>query len=239
MKKILAIQGNKGSGKDLTATYFLYLLNTPEFMHHYWLAKFLNFKPFRKNWKIVKYADPLKKMLAILLNVPVERFEDRDFKENWYFDFNNYKFYHSYILDKSEIIADREFSRKLNKGDLDVILKYKLSIRQILQCFGTDIMRRFFGDKLWINITLSSPDENLIIADQRFCVENEAVQEYENVIVHITRPGYEAGNHPSEKELTKLFQKKQYDYFIENNGTKEDLFYKCKETLNYEWNNAL
>ena len=39
-------------------------------------------------------------MCAILLNVPVEDFEDRDFKENWYFDFNEYKFYHRMIVDK-------------------------------------------------------------------------------------------------------------------------------------------
>ena len=31
-------------------------------------------------------------MLAVLLNVPVETFESRDFKENVYIDFNNLSF---------------------------------------------------------------------------------------------------------------------------------------------------
>lgn len=87
-------------------------------------------------------------MCAILLNVSVEDFEDRDFKENWYFDFNEYKFYHRMIVDKKDMISDKDFSRQLKKCNLDIILQYKLSVRQILQCFGTDVMRRFFGDKL-------------------------------------------------------------------------------------------
>lgn len=219
----------KLSGKDETAKMLSYLLNTPKFMHYYWLAKLLNFKSWKNDWKITRYADPLKKMCAILLNVPVEYFEDRDFKENWYFDFNEYKFYHRMIVDKKDMISDKEFSRQLKKGNLDIILQYKLSVRQILQCFGTDVMRRFFGDKLWINITLAQDIDNMIISDQRFIIENETVQDNDGFIIHITRPGCEAGNHPSEKELTKLYQKKQYDILIENNDTLEDLFNKCKK----------
>ena len=81
MKRIITVQGNKGAGKDETAKMLSYLLNTPKFMHHYWLAKLLNFKSWKNDWKITRYADPLKKMCAILLNVPVEDFEDRDFKD--------------------------------------------------------------------------------------------------------------------------------------------------------------
>lgn len=201
-------------------------------MHHYWLAKLLNFKSFKKDWKITKYANPLKKMVAILLNVEPEKLEDRDFKENYYFDFNEYKFYHESEIHKSQMINDKEFSKQLKKGNLEVILNYYLSVRQILQCFGTDVMRKFFGDKLWINITLSDNDNNLIIADQRFITENEFVQEKEAIIIHIVRPGIEAGNHPSEKELVKLYQKKQYDYLINNDGSLKDLFNKCKEIVN-------
>lgn len=233
MKRIISTQGNKNSGKDETSKFICYLLNTPRFMHHYWLAKLLNFKSWKKDWKITRYADPLKKMCAILLNVPVEYFEDRDFKENWYFDFNEYKFYHRMIVYKKDMISDKEFSRQLKKGNLDIILQYKLSVRQILQCFGTDVMRRFFGDKLWINITLSQDIDNMIISDQRFMIENETVRDNDSFIIHITRPGCEAGNHPSEKELTKLYQKKQYDILIENDGTLEDLFDKCKTILNF------
>ncbi len=222
----------KLSGKDVSAMFLAYLLNTPKFMHYYWLAKLLNFKYLKRDWKIIKYAESLKKMLAILLNVDVSRFEDRDFKENWYFDFTLYKFFHIDILDKSQYLSDKEFSRQLKKGNLDIITEYKLSIRQILQCFGTDVMRRFFGDKLWVLNTLLNTDKNTILSDQRFLIENESVRMIDDsYIIHRSRPGHEPGNHPSEKELIKLYQKKEYDVLITNDGTLEDLFNKCKEII--------
>lgn len=231
-KRIISIQGNKGCGKDVTATFIKYLLDTPKILHNYKIAKFLNFSTLYNNWDITCYANKLKQMLAILLNVDVEKFEDRDFKENWYFDFTLYKFFHIDILDKSQYLPDKEFSRQLKKGNLNIVTEYKLSIRQILQCFGTDIMRRFFGDKLWVLSTLLNTDKNTIISDQRFLIENESVRMiYDSYIIHISRPGHEPGNHPSEKELVKLYQKKEYDVLITNDGTLEDLFNKCKEII--------
>ena len=81
--------------------------------------------------------------------MPEERFEDRDFKENLYFSFSKHEFKNVLILDVSEYLTDKEFSKKIKKGNLDIILEYYLSVRQILQVFGTEVMRRFFGDKLW------------------------------------------------------------------------------------------
>ena len=87
-------------------------------------------------------------MLAIMMNVDVKKFEDRNFKENYYFDFLNYKLLNvndDLILNT---ISDKSFNRELKKGNLDVATHYNLTIRQILQFFGTDIMRRYFGDEL-------------------------------------------------------------------------------------------
>lgn len=49
MKKIITTQGNKNSGKDETSKFIRYLLNTPKFMHHYWIAKLLNFKSLKND----------------------------------------------------------------------------------------------------------------------------------------------------------------------------------------------
>lgn len=230
MKNIVAIQGFKGSGKDQTAIYLNYLLNTPTWMHIYWLAKLINFQPVMHKWKITRYADSLKKMLAIMMNVGVDRFEDRDFKENYYFDFNNYKLINSKEKTICNTITDKYFSRELRRGNLDVAVKYILSIRQILQFFGTDIIRKFFGDKLWIYNTLNSKHNNLIIADQRFIIENQIVSSlnYQTHIIHVIRDGCVAGSHASEKELEELFNNKNYDVLLENNSTLKNLFYKCK-----------
>ena len=71
-------------------------------------------------------------MLAVLLRVPVEKFEDRDFKENVFIDFNDLTFYRREGLDKSKILSDSKFSRKVKEMSIDVRANL-LSIRQLLQ----------------------------------------------------------------------------------------------------------
>lgn len=218
------------SGKDEVAKYLNYLLNTPFWMHIYWLAKWLNFQPVFNKWKITRYADALKRMLAIMLNVDVNKFEDREFKESYYFDFLSYKLVNNNSTSRLNIISDKSFNRELKKGNLNIATEYNLSIRQILQFFGTDIMRRYFGDELWIHTTLNSKYNNLIIADQRFMIENKIVSDcqYNTYIIHIIREGCVAGMHASEKELEELYKNKKYDILLENNSTLKELFNRCK-----------
>jgi hypothetical protein len=169
-------------------------------------------------------------MLAVLLNVPVEKFEDREFKEEWYFDFTLFRLFDSKVVPNYRAINDKTFNKELKNGNLNLAIDNNLSIRQLLQFFGTDIMRRFFGDKLWIFRTLNNA-ENVIISDQRFLTENQVVQTKNAVILHIVRDCASGGLHSSEKELDELFNKKQYDHVVDNNGTLKDLFNNIKKGL--------
>ena len=78
---LIAISGTKGSGKDELSKMFQYCLSVPKYLRQYWIYKRFN-KFIPKKWKILAFADPLKKMLAVLLNIPAERFNDRSFKED-------------------------------------------------------------------------------------------------------------------------------------------------------------
>jgi len=86
-------------------------------------------------------------MLAVLLRVPVEMFEDRDFKENVFVDFNDLTFHRREDLKKHQILSDSKFSRKVKEMSIDVRANM-LSIRQLLQYWGTEIQRKYLGDQL-------------------------------------------------------------------------------------------
>lgn len=172
-------------------------------------------------------------MLAVLLRVPVEKFEDRDFKENVFVDFNDLTFHRREDLKRYQILSDSKFSRKVKEMSIDVRANM-LSIRQLLQYWGTEIMRRHLGDQLWSLTTLKLAEtHDLIISDMRFKVEAEMVKERNGTVIYIDRPGCEVGNHQSEREAFELYQEGKCDYVIHNNGTLKDLFEKCKSIINH------
>lgn len=233
MQKIISVQGNKWSGKDTVAKMLQYLLSTPKILHKYDL--YCRLKWFKKDYKIVRYADKMKEMLAILLNTNVQNFEDREFKEQYYVDFNTLQLIHvdesNINAFKDKILSDTRFTKEIKRVNPNLTKNYFLSIRQILQYFGTEIMRFYFGDRLWILSTLNNRGLNIIISDQRFIIENITTYNLGAVIIHITRPGCEKSSHSSETELDKLYQDKAYSYLIENNGTLRDLFNNCKKLV--------
>ena len=229
MNKIIAISGTKATGKTTTGDMLRFMLSTPKFLHHYWIYKRFSKLRLKGNWLNVSFAGSLKEMLAVLLRVPVEMFEDRDFKENVFVDFNDLTFHRRKDLKKNQILSDSKFSRKVKEMSIDVRANM-LSIRQLLQYWGTEIMRRHLGDQLWSLTTLKLAEiHDLIISDMRFKVEAEMVKERRGTVIYIDRPGCEVGNHQSEKEAFELYQEGRYDYIIYNNGTLKDLFEKCKE----------
>lgn len=232
MNKLIAISGVKGVGKDTSGDMLRFMLSTPKFLHHYWIYKRFPKLTFKGNWLKVSFAGPLKEMLSVLLRVPVESFEDRDFKENIFIDFNNLSFHKREDLKRYQILSDSKFSRKIKEGTIDVRANM-LSIRQLLQYWGTDVMRRYLGDQLWCLATLKIADiHDLIISDLRFKVEADIVQERKGTLIYIDRPGCEVGNHQSEKEAFELYQSGRCDHIIHNTGTLKDLFNHCKEIYN-------
>ena len=231
MNKIIAISGVRNTGKTTTGDMLRFMLSTPKFLHHYWIYKRFPKLKLKGNWLNVSFAGSLKEMLAVLLRVPVELFENRDFKENVFVDFNDLTFHRREDLKKHQILSDSKFSRKVKEISIDVRANL-LSIRQLLQYWGTEIQRRYLGDQLWSLTTLKLAEfHDLIISDMRFKVEAEMVKERNGTVIYIDRPGCEVGNHQSEREAFELYQEGKCDYVIHNDGTLKDLFEKCKEIL--------
>lgn len=219
MSNIIAISGLKNSGKTEVSKMLEYLLNTPTFLHSWWCYEHLP-KWFNK-YKVVAFADTLKQMLAHLLNVDPEKFEDRDFKDNCDVDLSTLK-----LFKNPQRLGDRTFNKLLKSEES--LKDYSLTIRQLMQYFGTEICQKYFGKKVWINTVLNNPN-NLIISDLRFKTEAEAVKNKGGKLIYIYRPNINPGNHASEKEVIELLNAKKFDMIIKNDSSLESLFYKVKE----------
>lgn len=227
---LIAISGVKCSGKDVTSHMLQYCLSVPKIFRRYWFYKWIG-KIIPKKWKIIAFADPLKRMLATLLNVPVEKFNDRSFKEDTCINLNTLEYSLSVFIKDKRFISDSKFTKMTKDLNLDII-SYDLSIRQLMQYFGTTICRTYFGENIWINSTLKHAAEKTIISDCRFINEAEAIKNKGGKIIYVSRLGTEFGHHQSEKEMWQMLKRGFYDFQIDNNGTLKDLFYQVKYICN-------
>ena len=82
-------------------------------------------------------------MLADLLGVDKEKFEDRDFKENTFIDLNELRM----TISPSNTLSDNKFVKLVKTLDTEIKTS-SLTIRQLMQMFGSNVMRQFFGDKI-------------------------------------------------------------------------------------------
>lgn len=205
-----------------------YLLNTPSCLHFYWIYKIFNFIGNFGKWRVTSFARPLKEVLSIILGVPAEKFEDRDFKENYCVDFNSNKIYNIKEA-PDKLLTDKELSKLIDNKMYYDIADHYLTIRQVMQYFGTQICREFISNKIWINATLTQ--NNLIISDLRFKKEFEELDYHKSFRVLLERPGCNPGNHASEREIMDLKSNRTFEGYVNNNGTLKDLFYKIKNLI--------
>lgn len=123
--------------------------------------------------------------------------------------------------------------------DKDQLLEYwGLTLRDVLQRFGTEAMRDNFGADFWINRWESEYHDlkknfSVVITDVRFPNEASRIRSLGGVIVHIRRDGAglegSAGSHISEQVLP--FERD--DFVINNNGSLDDLVNQAAELLSY------
>jgi len=113
--------------------------------------------------------------------------------------------------------------------------------RWVLQFFGTEVMRGQMYDGIWVDSCIGRyKGQNTVIADTRFPNEVKQIREQGGVILLIKRfkdpdwfTSYVEGNiepkgiHSSEY----AWAKEEFDFVIENNGTKEELYAKIDDLI--------
>lgn len=231
-KKLFAISGVKGSGKDSVTDMLQYCLSVPKAFRQYWFYKHFR-KWIKPKYKKLAFADPLKKMLSDLLSISLDKFYNRDFKEGCIINIPTLESSWLGWIDR-KTLSDSKFNKMVKQLDPS-LTEANLTLRQLLQYFGTEIMQKYFGKQVWVNATLRDRSEYKIISDLRFIEEYNAIKEHKGIIIYIDRPGYQFGQHASEKEMKELYEHGKYDYIIKNNGSLEELFNKIKDLVNSDF----
>jgi len=235
---IIGINGKIGSGKDTVGSIIQYL--TSEDSSENCIKRVRGGLPIdgyhNSVWEIKKFAGKLKQTASLLTGIPVEKFEDQEFKK-------------TYLGEEWNSPYNIPFS-----GPDFVEHDGGMTVRTLLQRLGTEAMRDGLHENVWVNALFADYNPRLqfeksfhgmkegvpllhpkwIITDMRFPNEMDAVYKREGCTIRVVRdyalrggPEDPKNLHPSETALDNS----HFDYEIINDGTIEDLIEKVREIL--------
>lgn len=230
---IIGINGKIGVGKDLVGKIIQYLtLENKQ-------GPYIGFETYddatlerNSKFKIKKYAGKLKQTASLLTGIPIEKFEDQEFKK---------------------VILGEEWGtvRHNPLNNIEPFEKFQfnelMSVREFLQKLGTDAVRDGLHKDAWVNALFADyrngeiiesdkhyilkPVDNWIITDMRFPNEMEAIVKRGGITIKVIRPVEKSKTtarlHPSETALDGHTM----HYDIINDGSMEDLIKKVREIL--------
>lgn len=206
---IIGISGRMGSGKNTVGDIIEKLCltnNGPKFEQK-------------------SFAGKLKQIASLLTGIPVEDFEDQEFKKSYLGA--EWGTVESNPLNSIPVFENIEFN-------------HLMSVREFLQKLGTDAMRDNLHTNVWCNALFSEykgpkmseyNPSNWIITDMRFPNEMEAVKERKGITIRVVRPVEKSKTtarlHPSETSLDKA----KFDYEIINDAGILELIKKVRQIL--------
>ena len=197
---IIGVNGKIGSGKDTVGKIAQCLMNHPKISNKdlLWMIE-NNVVAEHTKCEIKKFAGKLKQIASLLTGVPVEKFEDQEFKkqempEEWWY----------------KNVYDAGWDKKWTKETINYPTHtsteshiVKTTYRQFLQNLGTEAMRDGLHTNVWVNALFADYktnaewfDEirgnykeypNWIITDMRFPNEMEAVKERDGITIRVVR----------------------------------------------------
>lgn len=238
---LIGISGKINSGKDLVGKIIQYL--TSDYYLKYNKPFDINYDAYeyyKSNWEIKKFATALKQICSILTGIPMEKFEDQEFKKTFLGDeWSKWRYFRSAYSQN-----DREWE--------------KITVRELLQKVGTEAMRDNVHPNVWVNALFADykidngdsfmlklrrgntqlmvrPPKypNWIITDLRFPNEYQAIKDRGGICIRVNRPVKAEGNqnaellHVSEVALNNH----TFDYEILNDGSIEKLTEEVKKML--------
>lgn len=176
-----------------------------------------------KNYHVTSFAEILKEVTAVLMNVSPTLFEDREFKNSlsssewWFFTTKDNITSEGYIINKY-----LKYPYHSYKGEMEIkehFILYKPTNREVLQIIADSL--KTIDSNLFINLLFSrNKNKNLIITDVRYNNEAAEIKKRGGKIIKIISSFQEKpSNHSSDKGIDCVY----IDKVIKNTGIKKDL----------------
>jgi len=233
---IIGVNGYAGSGKDTVGKLIQIATcsDLPEGLdiqemvtntdHSWWIED-------GSGWEIKKWAGKLKTIASLLTGIPVEKFEDQEFKKT------NLGPQWSTLKMKPGKRQDGIFPKKI---DMDLV---PMTVRDFLQKLGTDGLRSGLHENTWVNALMADYEGTYdldtdrttwpkwVITDTRFPNEARAIKEAGGIVIRVDRPGCKPiNNHPSETGLDEW----NFDHRIMNGSDLVSLLFTVGTILRKE-----
>ena len=235
---IIGINGYSGSGKD-TIGKLIQIATCPKIPDGYDLEELITFYHTQhewwldeeSGWEIKKWAGKLKTIASLLTGIPVDKFEDQEFKKTslgaqW--------------ATRQMRPGKRQDGIFPKKVDMELV---PMTVRDFLQKLGTDGLRTGLHENTWVNALMADYEglydldtdrttwPNWIITDTRFPNEAQAIKNAGGIVIRVDRPGYKPINdHPSETGLDNW----KFDHKIMNGSDLTSLLFSVGNILRKE-----
>lgn len=195
--KIIGLAGEKESGKNTVASFFVQSERFTE----------------------IAFAEPLKNMLMKITRLESKYFHDQDFKEK---ELPYYVTIDHDFLDKLYNIVENDWGINVDfeqREKIDCFAETTCKTpRELMQTVGTDILRRYIRDDIWIVLLFAKIKEisgDVVVTDVRFENERDALRKAGAKLMRIKRPSLKKDNHISELDLGK---DEEYNAVINNDN---------------------
>ena len=228
---IVGVKAPKGFGKSTVASMISYIMRvgTTKANFDMWL-----FSSKLEDNYVVAFSDKLKDDLSNIINIPRRYFDDRVFKDDKYYLFDENRF-----VDKNKLPSKYHIYGNINFKDSSLASylsgyknKVAITLRTLMQYYGTEVVRNNLAYDVWIRIAINKANiiRNTygfaIIADVRFDNEDAAIKQNCGKVIRIIKSNIEEDSPIHSSENISI---KDDDYIIDNNGNLMGLFYKVLE----------
>lgn len=243
IRPIIGVNGEAQSGKDTVANMISYIIRNNRFRADYrtWSIKWDKPGMNKVDSSITHFGDFPKDICSKVFNIPRDFFDDIEYKERKYYlmdlgvfvDINRIR--EDYIIANHSILATSPLAALLMTYDN----KVAITLRTMMQYVGTEIGRNRISENCWVTATINtaidarSKHGYCVIPDVRFANESDVIRRQNNgYVIKVVRDIAKDNKSRNPNHVNEVFTNVEYDFLIENNGNKFQLFHKVLNLVN-------